>query len=118
MMFKMLYAKLHRATATHCEVNYNGSLGVDRMLIDAAGLMVGQQIDVLNVNNGERFTTYVIHEPPGSKTIGVYGAAAHKVKPGDKLIIIAYASMDEKEAKSFKPKILVLDDKNDVVKNG
>lgn len=117
-MLKMMYGKIHRATATHCELSYNGSLGVDRMLIDGAGFLIGQQIDVLNIANGERFTTYIIPEPPGSKRIGVYGAAAHKVKPGDKLIIIAYAMMDEKEAKSFKPKTLMMGDNNEVAGNG
>ncbi len=102
MMFKMLFGKLHRATATHCEVSYNGSLGIDRVLIEAAGFMLGQQIDVLNVNNGERFTTYIIAEPPGSKRIGVYGAAAHKVKPGDKLIIIAYAVMTARRSQKLQ----------------
>ncbi len=115
MMFKMMYGKLHRATATHSELHYNGSLGIDRMLIEAAGLLVGQQIDVLNVRNGERFTTYIIAELPGSKKIGVYGAAAHKVQPGDRLIIIAYAMMDEQEARSHKPKVVVLDERNEVV---
>jgi aspartate 1-decarboxylase len=118
MMFKMLYGKLHRATVSHSDMHYEGSLGIDRILIDAAGFIIGQQIDVLNINNGERFTTYIIAEAPGSKKIGVYGAAAHKAKAGDRLIIIAYGVLDEKEARAFKPKVLVLDEKNDVVGNG
>jgi len=118
MMFKMLHSKLHRAKVTHSELHYNGSLGIDRNLIDRAGLLPGQQIDVLNVNNGTRFTTYVLEEPAGSKTIGVYGAAAHLAKPGDLVIVIAYAMMDAVEAKSYKPKVLIMDENNDVVDNG
>ena len=117
MMFKMLHSKLHRAKVTHSELHYNGSLGIDRDLIDRAGLMVGQQIDVLNVNTGARFTTYVIEEKRGSKTIGVYGAAAHLAKPGDLVIVIAYALMDAIEAKSFVPKVLIMDEQNNVVEN-
>lgn len=115
MMFKMLHSKLHRARVTHSELHYNGSLGIDRALIDRTGMMVGQQIDVLNVNTGARFTTYVIEEPAGSKTIGVYGAAAHLAKPGDIIIVIAYAMMDQVEAKMHKPVTLMMDEKNNVV---
>ncbi|MDE3015709.1 MAG: aspartate 1-decarboxylase [Pseudomonadota bacterium] len=117
MMFKMLHSKLHRARVTRAELHYNGSLGIDRDLIEMAGMMPGQQIDVLNVNNGARFTTYILEEPRGSKTIGVYGAAAHLAKPGDLVIVIAYALMDEREAKKFRPVVLVLDEKNNVVEN-
>ena len=117
MMFKMLHSKLHRARVTHSELHYNGSLGIDRELIEMAGMMPGQQIDVLNVNTGHRFTTYILEEPAGSKTIGVYGAAAHLAKPGDIVIVIAYALMDEIEATSFKPVTLMLDEKNNVVEN-
>lgn len=115
MMFKMLYAKLHRATVTHSELHYNGSLGIDRELLEQSGIKPGQRIDVLNVNTGARFTTYVIEEPAGSKTIGVYGAAAHLAKVGEIVIIIAYAIMDENEADTYKPKTLVLDANNNVV---
>lgn len=118
MMFKMMYAKLHRARVTHSELHYNGSLGIDRNLIQQSGMMVGQQIDVLNVNTGTRFTTYIIEEPAGSKTIGVYGAAAHLAKPGDVIIVISYAMMDAVEAKTHKPVTLILDENNNVVENG
>jgi aspartate 1-decarboxylase len=80
MMFKMLYSKLHRARVTHSELHYNGSLGIDSDLLKMAGMMPGQQIDVLNINNGARFTTYILAEPAGSKTIGVYGAAASPMR--------------------------------------
>lgn len=115
MMFKMLHSKLHRACVTHSELHYNGSLGIDRELIDKAGLLPGQQIDVLNINNGARFTTYILEEPAGSKTIGVYGAAAHLAKPGDLIIVIAYAMMDAIEAKAYKPAVLIMDENNNVV---
>lgn len=118
MMFKMLYSKLHRAHVTHTELHYNGSLGIDRDLMDAAGLMPGQQIDVVSVANGKRFTTYVLEEKRGSKRIGVYGAAAHLAKPGDIVIVIAYAMMDEKEAKNYQPKIVLLNENNEAVENG
>lgn len=112
MMLTMLHSKLHRARVTHTELHYNGSMGVDKELMDACGMLPGQQIDVLNINNGKRFTTYLIVEPAGSRRIGIYGAAAHMVDPGDRIIVIAYAQMDEAEAKSFKPRVLLLDEAN------
>jgi aspartate 1-decarboxylase len=118
MIFKMLYSKLHRAKVTHSELHYNGSLGVDKDLLDQAGLMPGQQIDVLNIANGARFTTYLLEEPAGSKTIGVYGAAAHLAKPGDLVIVIAYALMDAIEAKAHQPVVLLMDENNNATIGG
>lgn len=118
MMFSMMYAKFHRAKVTHSELHYNGSMGIDRDLLDRAGLLPGQRIDVLNVNTGSRFTTYILEEPRGSKTFGVYGAAAHLAKVNDVVIIIAYAHMNETEAASYKPKVLIMDENNNVVENG
>lgn len=118
MIFTMLYSKLHRARVTHSELHYNGSIGIDKEFLERTGIMVGQQVDVLNVNNGERFTTYVIPEPAGSKNIGIYGAAAHLADPGDVVIIIAYAHMTQEEAESHKPRVLLLDEQNNVVENG
>lgn len=115
MMLTMLHSKMHRLRATKVELHYNGSMGVDKDLLEMVGMIPGQQIDVLNVNNGERFTTYLIEEPRGSRTIGVYGAAAHKVKVGDTLIVIAYAQMNEEEAKTYKPTVLVFDEENRVM---
>ena len=114
MMFSMLYAKIHRARVTHSELHYNGSMGIDEAYIEQCGLLPGQQIDVLNVNNGARITTYVIKEPRGSKRFGIYGAAAHLFSPSDIVIVIAYAQMNEEEARNFKPKVLVMDEQNDV----
>lgn len=118
MIFKMLYSKLHRAHVTHTELHYNGSLGIDRDLMDAAGLLPHQQIDVVNVANGKRFTTYVLEEPRGSKRIGVYGAAAHLANPGDIIIIICYAMMTSEEAKMHKPKVVLLNENNEAQENG
>lgn len=114
MLLTMLHSKLHRAKVTHAELHYNGSLGVDTELMEQAGMIPGQRIDVLNVNNGERFTTYLIAEPAGSHNIGVYGAAAHKVNVGDLVIIIAYALMDQAEARSYKPRTLIMQPDNTV----
>lgn len=118
MMLTMLHSKLHRARVTHSELHYNGSIGIDRSLIESAGMLVGQQVDVLNVNTGARFTTYAIQEPAGSGHIGIYGAAAHLAKPGDVVIIIAYAQMTPEEAAKYKPKVLILDEKNQVAEHG
>lgn len=115
MNFSMMYAKIHRARVTHSELDYNGSMGIDRDYIDACGMMVGQRIDVLNVNTGARFSTYIIEEPRGSKHFGVYGAAAHLAKRGDIVIIIAYAQMSKEEALSHKPITLIMDEKNNPV---
>lgn len=116
MLITMLHSKIHRARVTHSELNYNGSMGIDRDYIDMAGMLVGQQIDVLNINNGERFTTYIIEEPRGSRTFGVYGAAAHLVNPGDRVIVVAYAQMEPAEAAKYEPKVLLMDDDNKVTK--
>ena len=117
MMLTMLYSKLHRARVTHSELHYNGSIGIDRDFLERSGIMVGQQVDVLNVNNGERFTTYAIPEPAGSKNIGIYGAAAHLADPGDVVIIIAYAQMTREEAKNHEPTVLLLDENNNITEN-
>jgi len=114
MQFSMMYGKIHRARVTHCELNYNGSMGIDRDYIDAAEMIVGQRIDVLNVNTGARFSTYIIEEPRGSKNFGVYGAAAHLAKKEDIVIIIAYAQMTREEALAHKPITLIMNEKNEV----
>jgi len=117
MMFEMLYSKIHRATVTDANLNYEGSITIDRDLMDSAKLMVGQKVDVLNINNGERFTTYVIEGKRGSKTICINGAAARKAQIDDKVIVIAYVNMTKEEAISFKPIIVLVDEKNNEVKS-
>jgi len=111
MLITTLYSKIHQATVTHCELSYNGSMGIDKDYLDQAGLVAGQQVDVLNINNGERFTTYVIEEAAGSGTFGIYGAAARLAQVGDVVIIIAYAQMTPEEAKNYAPKVILLNPK-------
>jgi aspartate 1-decarboxylase len=114
MNITMLYSKLHRATVTEANLHYVGSITIDQDLIDAANMRVGQKIDIVNINNGERFSTYIIPGERGKKEICLNGAAARKVHVGDKIIIIAYASMTEEEADTFEPKIVILEDDNSI----
>lgn len=107
----MMQAKIHRVTVTEANLNYIGSITVDSQLLDAAGIIAGQRVSIVNNNNGERFDTYVISGAPGSGTICLNGAAARKAQPGDVIIIIAYASMTPEEAKTFKPTIVFPDTK-------
>ncbi len=112
MQITMLHSKIHRATVTDANLNYVGSITVDREMLDASGMRVGQKVDIVNVNNGERFSTYIIPGEAGKREICLNGAAARKVHVGDRIIIIAYAVMGEEEADSFRPKIVILDDDN------
>jgi aspartate 1-decarboxylase len=114
MNITMLYSKLHRATVTDANLNYVGSITIDQNLLDAVNMRVGQKIDIVNVNNGERFSTYIIPGGRGKGDICLNGAAARKVHKGDKIIIIAYASMTEEEADTHQPKIVILDDDNSI----
>ncbi len=114
MTIEMLYSKLHRATVTDANLNYVGSITVDRDLMDAAMLRVGQRVEIVNINNGERFATYVIEGERGKREICLNGAAARKAEIGDKIIIIAYAAMDLEEARTFKPHIVLLDEENGI----
>ncbi len=114
MNITMLYSKLHRATVTDANLNYVGSITIDQNLLDAANMRVGQKIDIVNINNGERFSTYIISGERGKGDICLNGAAARKVHKGDKIIIIAYATMSEKEADKHMPKIVILDDDNSI----
>ena len=114
MNITMLYSKLHRATVTEANLHYVGSITIDQDLLDAANMRVGQKIDIVNINNGERFSTYIIPGERGKKEICLNGAAARKVHVGDKIIIIAYATMTEEEADSYEPKIVILEDDNSI----
>jgi len=114
MNITMLYSKLHRATVTDANLHYVGSITIDVDLLKAAKMRVGQKIDIVNVNNGERFSTYIIPGKSGKKEICLNGAAARKVHKGDKIIIIAYASMTEEEADAYQPKIVILEDDNSI----
>jgi len=114
MNITMLYSKLHRATVTEANLHYVGSITIDQELLDAANMRVGQKIDIVNINNGERFSTYIIAGERGKKEMCLNGAAARKVHVGDKIIIIAYASMSEEEADTYEPKIVILEDDNSI----
>lgn len=102
-------SKIHRVTVTQANLNYIGSITIDRRLMEAAGIMEGERVYIVNNNNGERFDTYVIPGEPGSGVICLNGAAARKVQPGDVVIIMAYAQMTPEEARSFKPRVVFPD---------
>jgi aspartate 1-decarboxylase len=112
MLLTMMKAKLHRATVTQADLEYEGSISIDRELLDASGILPHEQVDVLNINNGARFTTYAIEAPRGSHTIGVNGAAARLVQAGDKLIVVAYGQLDASEARNYAPNVVLLDEGN------
>lgn len=112
MNITMLKSKIHRATVTQCELHYEGSLTIDADLMDVSGIIAHEQIDVLNINSGARFTTYAIEGKRGSGIIGVNGAAARLCQNGDMIIVCAYGHMDAQEAKSFKPTVVFVDANN------
>jgi aspartate 1-decarboxylase len=112
----MFKGKLHRATVTQADINYVGSVTIDSDLLDQAGILPGEKVQIVNLHNGERFETYTIKGDAGSGVICINGAAARLVQVRDKVIIIAYALMNEAEAKSFLPNVLVLDDKNRIIR--
>jgi aspartate 1-decarboxylase len=118
MHLTLLKCKLHRACVTHSEVDYEGSCAIDEELLDLAGIREYEQIQIYNVTNGERFTTYAIRAAGGSRVISVNGAAAHKAAPGDRIIICAYAAMTEAEADVFKPSLVYLNEHNRVTRTG
>ncbi len=114
MQFSLLKCKIHRATITSCDLDYEGSISIDRELLEKAGLLPFERVDVVNINNGERLTTYVIDAPAGSGMIGLNGAAARKAMKGDKVIIVAYCQLDERQAKDHKPVVLLMDEGNKI----
>lgn len=114
MQLNLLKCKLHRACVTHAELDYDGSCAIDRDLLRLAGILPYEQIQIYNITNGERFTTYAIEAEAGSRIISVNGAAAHKAAPGDRVIICAYAVLDEKEVADFKPTLVYMDEHNQV----
>ena len=112
MQRTMLKSKLHRVTVTHSELEYEGSCAIDETLLEAADIREYQQIDIYNVTNGERFTTYAIRAGRGSGTISVNGAAARKAAPGDVLIIASYAVYNDVELQRYKPELVYVDGRN------
>jgi aspartate 1-decarboxylase len=112
MQVTLLKSKLHHARVTHCELEYEGSCAIDTRLLDAACIREFEQIQIYNLANGERFTTYAIRAEAGSGIISLNGAAAHKASPGDRVIICTYAMFNEQEAALFKPTLVYLDERN------
>ena len=106
MQIEVLKSKIHRVKVTDCELNYIGSITIDESLIEAANMIVGEKVQVVNINNGERLETYIIKGKRDSGEITLNGPAARKVQKGDEVIIISYASMDLSEAKLFKPTVI------------
>lgn len=115
MLLTMFKSKIHRATVTEANLNYVGSITIDEDLLDAAGILPGEKVQIVNNNNGERLETYTISGERGSGVICLNGAAARRVQPGDTVIIIAYCMIDAQEARSFKPNVVILDANNKIV---
>lgn len=112
MFVNMLKSKIHRATVTDANLNYIGSITIDSAVMNAAGILPGEKVQVVNINTGDRFETYTIEGEAHSSIVCLNGAAARLVQPGDKIIIIAYCWLTENEARSFKPAIVLMDEKN------
>ncbi|SDU41418.1 MULTISPECIES: aspartate 1-decarboxylase [Jiangella] len=118
-MFRtMMKGKIHRATVTQADLHYVGSVTVDEDLLDAADLLPGEQVDIVDITNGARLTTYVIPGQRGSGVIGINGAAARLVQPGDLVILISYGLVDDAEARGFQPRVVHVDAANRVVATG
>lgn len=114
----MLKSKIHRATVTQADLHYVGSVTVDEDLMDAADLLAGEQVSIVDVTNGARLETYVIKGERGSGVLGINGAAAHLVHPGDLVILISYGQMDNAEAHAYEPRVVFVDGDNRIVERG
>ncbi len=112
MFIKKLKSKIHRATVTEAELDYVGSITIDKELLQAANIQEYEQVQIVNINNGNRFITYTIAGKKGSGIMCLNGAAARCVSVGDKIIVMSYASMDESEGESFQPQVVLVDEKN------
>ncbi len=117
MIVTLLKGKLHRARVTQCDLHYEGSISIDADLMERANILPHEQVDVLNINNGARFTTYAIEAPRGSKTFGINGAAARLAQLGDPIIVIAYCQMPAEEARNYAPSVVLLDEKNEILRH-
>ena len=118
MMRIMMKSKIHRATVTQADLDYVGSVTLDSALMEAADLLEGEQVAIVDITNGARIETYVIPGERGSGVIGINGAAAHLVHPGDLVIIISYGMMSDEEARALQPKVVHVDEQNRIVKLG
>ncbi|NOJ41396.1 aspartate 1-decarboxylase [Bradyrhizobium australiense] len=115
MQITLMKGKIHGASVTEADLHYDGSISIDRTLLDAAGFLINERVEIYNIETGARFATYVIEAPKGSGTISLNGAAARIAMPGEKIIIVAYASFDEAEAKIFRPRVVVVDQENRIL---
>jgi len=115
MQITLMKGKIHRASVTEADLHYEGSISIDRTLLEAAGFLINERVEIYNVDTGARFATYVIEAPEGSGTIGLNGAAARLAMIGDKVIIVAYASFEESEARAFTPRVVLVDDENRIL---
>ncbi|WIF94142.1 aspartate 1-decarboxylase [Caminicella sporogenes] len=115
MLINMFKSKIHRATVTEANLNYVGSITIDKTLMEAAGILPGERVQIVNNHNGARLETYVIEGPADSGIICLNGAAARLVQPGDNVIIIAYCWVNEEEARNLKPKIVFVDENNKII---
>ncbi|MCV6608941.1 MAG: aspartate 1-decarboxylase [Campylobacterales bacterium] len=114
MTIDMLQAKIHRARITGSNLDYIGSITIDPLLLEASGLLIGQKVEIVNINNGERFATYIIEGEKGSGDMCINGAAARKVQVNDLIIVIAYGSYNQEELKTYKPKVIMVDENNKI----
>lgn len=118
MMRIMMKSKIHRATVTQADLDYVGSVTLDAALMEAADLLEGEQVAIVDITNGARIETYVIPGPRGSGVIGINGAAAHLIHPGDLVIMMSYAVLSDAEARALEPKVVHVDSTNRIVKLG
>ncbi len=118
MLRTMLHGKIHRATVTHADLHYVGSITIDSVLLDAAGILPGEQVAVVDIDNGARLETYVIEGEPDSGVIGINGAAAHLVGVGDRVIIMSYVLLDEAELAAHASRVVHVDDRNAILALG
>ncbi|AXR74621.1 MULTISPECIES: aspartate 1-decarboxylase [Auritidibacter] len=118
MLRTMFHAKIHRATVTEANLNYVGSVTIDQDLLDAAGILPGELVSIVDITNGARLETYTIAGQRGTRVLGINGAAAHLVHPGDLVILIAYAQMDDEEARTYEPTVVHVDEQNNILRLG
>lgn len=117
MLLQLLKAKIHRATVTETDLHYEGSIGIDADILEAAGILPYEHVDVWNVNSGQRFQTYAIVKPAGSREISINGAAARMAEPGDKVIIAAFAQIDARDAANWQPTVVLMGEGNEIQHN-
>ncbi len=118
MLLTMLKAKIHRAVVTETDLHYEGSISIDRNILDIAGILPHEQVDVLNINNGARFTTYAIEAERDSRKFGINGAAARLAEPGDRIIICAFGHVPAEEARNYAPTIVQMGEDNSILTPG